>query len=187
MIDLLSPAQAAVALRAGKPIVYPTEGVYGLGCLPSQEDALTAVLTIKGRNQNKGFILIAANWAQLSPYVNFDALNAQQLVNLAGTWPGPVTWILPCTQSCSPLLRGQYHSVAVRISSHPVVQALCLAADSALISTSANISGQPPLRTLAECTALTWPVAGVVEGALGGQLGPTPIFDALTQQKVRSC
>jgi len=58
----------------------------------------------------------------------------------------PVTWIVPATDDVPWWIRGRHDSIAVRQTTHPVARALCELADSALVSTSANISGRPPAR-----------------------------------------
>lgn len=61
---------ASRALNQGKLIAYPTEAVYGLGCDPLNETAVMNLLSIKQRPIHKGLILIAADFAQLQPYIN---------------------------------------------------------------------------------------------------------------------
>ena len=62
-------AAACKAIKAGGVIAYPTEGVFGLGCDPANENAIEKLLSLKNRDIAKGFILIAANRQQLSPFV----------------------------------------------------------------------------------------------------------------------
>ncbi|MBT4146510.1 MAG: tRNA threonylcarbamoyladenosine biosynthesis protein RimN, partial [Gammaproteobacteria bacterium] len=61
---------ASRAINQGKLIAYPTEAVYGLGCDPLNETAVVNLLSIKQRSVHKGLILIAADFAQLQPYIN---------------------------------------------------------------------------------------------------------------------
>jgi L-threonylcarbamoyladenylate synthase len=67
---LIADISAALkALDAGGVIAYPTEAVYGLGCDPGNSVALQRILDIKSREAHKGFILIAANQDQLTPFL----------------------------------------------------------------------------------------------------------------------
>jgi len=102
------------------------------------------------------------------------------------SWPGPVTWIIPASSLCHPLLTGNRPTIAVRVSDHPVVRELCDGCGYALVSTSANISGEKPLADVAQITeAFAANIAGVVEGQLGGRENATSIFDASTGIQLR--
>lgn len=122
-------------------IAYPTESVFGLGCDPSCEAAIQKILTLKQRPANKGLILIAASIEQLQTYADFSQLNDAQLSAVKNTWPGPYTWIVPAKKSLSKLISGDFDSVAVRVSDHPIVRQICLAFNKPIVSTSANLSG----------------------------------------------
>ena len=80
---------AARVVRAGGLIAYPTEAVYGLGCNPRNERAVKRLLALKRRSASKGLILIAANFAQLEPFL--QPLSPPDRVRLEATWPGPQT------------------------------------------------------------------------------------------------
>lgn len=179
----LTPDQAAIVLRQGALIAYPTEGVYGLGCDPFNEAAVRRLLALKKRPMEKGLILVAAEMAQILPLVRFDGIDRSQV---EVHWPGPVTWTLPATETVPEWIRGRFDTVAVRISAHPVVQALCRAFGGAVVSTSANPAGQSPAMNCDQVASYFGDqLAGCVLGELGGQAGPTPIFDARTGQQLR--
>lgn len=131
--------QAASVIRAGGVVAYPTEGVWGLGCLPDDTISINRILDLKGRSAHKGLILVAANFEQLSPWL--DLLSSEQLARLQSTWPGPNTWLVPHHGRAPVLISGQHDKIALRVSAHSVVQALCQLAGSALVSTSANPQG----------------------------------------------
>jgi len=134
-------SDALTALRTQGVIAYPTESVFGLGCDPDCDIAIQKILDLKQRPMHKGLILIAANIEQLKSYADFSALTEQQITDIKATWPGPFTWIVPVTKSLSKLVSGDFDSVAVRVSDHPVVQQLCTDFGKPIISTSANLSG----------------------------------------------
>lgn len=180
----LNCQQAAVAVSAGKIIAYPTEAIYGLGCDPDNELALDALLQLKIRDRNKGLILVANDWSQIEPYVG--TVNEAKLATVMESWPGPVTWIMPASKKTSQLLTGGRDTLAVRISDHPVVRELCGCCNSALVSTSANISGQPPFLSASEIEqSFADTIAGVVQGELGGLQNATSIFDMETGVQLR--
>jgi hypothetical protein len=84
---------AARIIRRGGVVAYPTEAVYGLGCDPWDGDAVERILHMKRRDIAKGLILIAADPAQLEPFV--EPLSAERMAEIRATWPGPNTWLLP--------------------------------------------------------------------------------------------
>lgn len=131
-------------LRQGGIIAYPTEGVWGLGCLPWNEPGVRRILQLKRRPESKGMILVAASISQLSAYL--EGLEKNQLRLLAESWPGPVTWLVPDNGNAPGWIVGHHDTVALRVSAHPVIQSICTLTKSALISTSANLAGRPPAK-----------------------------------------
>jgi L-threonylcarbamoyladenylate synthase len=175
---------ALKALDEGGVIAYPTEAVYGLGCDPGNTVALQRILNIKSREAHKGFILIAASQTQLAPFLA-PVLPAWQ-AQLDAAWPGPVTFILPAASSVSPLLSGQRDTLAVRVSAHPLVNQLCNAYGGAIVSTSANLSGHPPLNTGQDVEhVFKGSIDAIIDGDVGQLSSPTQIIDIRTGQRLR--
>jgi L-threonylcarbamoyladenylate synthase len=171
-------------LQAGGVIAYPTEAVYGLGCDPRNQAAFSRLLALKGRPEAKGVILIAADEAQLTPYM--APLPDAILARLRRSWPGPVTWIVPAAVGTPAWLTGGRDTIAVRVTAHPPAAALCRAFGGALVSTSANRSDQPPARTKAELQRIFGDALDmIVPGPLGGLTQPTRICDARTGAIIR--
>lgn len=141
MAPLKSRLASRILLRGGV-IAYPTEGVWGFGCLPRNEQGARRILKIKGRSAAKGMILVAARISQFSDYI--EGLTQDQLDLLAASWPGPVTWLVPDNGSTPEWIVGDHDTVALRVSAHPIIQSICTQTKSALISTSANIAGRAP-------------------------------------------
>ena len=166
----------------GKVLAYPTEGVWGLGCLPDHPDAVRRLLNLKRRDPDKGLILIAARCEDLQPYI--QPLDEEQQAKLES--PGePVTWLVPAVESASALLRGTHATQAVRITRHSLCRTLCLEVGP-LVSTSANPEGAPPAKTSEEVEEMFGStIDGIVEGPLGGASGPSEIRDLLTGQVIR--
>lgn len=177
--------QARRTIRRGGVIAYPTEGVWGLGCDPWDSEAVARVLALKGRPLEKGLILVAASIAQ----VNFllAPLSSELRGRAQEHWPGPVTCLLPDLDNQVPSqVKGRHRTIAVRVSAHPVVSALCDALDQPLVSTSCNPAGRPPARH-------SWQVrryfgdetVHLVPGALGGSRKPSRILDIVTGHWLR--
>lgn len=138
----LSINRAADVLLGGGVIAYPTEGVFGLGCLPDVPRALLRLLAVKGRDPAKGLILIAATPEQLDGYVQPD-----ELARLPEPTPSsPVTWIATPGPRTHALVRGANPGVAVRITTNPVAAAICDRVQSPITSSSANLAGKPVVR-----------------------------------------
>lgn len=173
--------RAIKVLTEGQVIAYPTEAVFGVGCDPDNQQAIALLLQLKQRQKSKGLILIAADYQQLLPYVDDSALSAEQRQRMLQSWPGPVTWVLPARPGLSDWLTGQFDTIAVRVSDHPLVQQLCRAYGKPLTSTSANLSGLPACRSAAEVLAqLGDQLPLVLDAATGGRLNPSEIRDIRT-------
>ncbi|KIE19281.1 tRNA threonylcarbamoyladenosine biosynthesis protein RimN [Vibrio sinaloensis] len=178
--------RALNALNDGEVIAYPTEGVFGVGCDPDNPEAIQKLLELKQRPVEKGLILIAASYEQLLPYIDESQLTAQQLEQVHQTWPGPVTWIMPCSDKVSNWVSGQFDSIAVRVTDHPLVQKMCNAFGKPLTSTSANLTGEPPCITTEQVyQQLGDKLVAVLEGETGGREKPSEIRDAKTSQVLR--
>lgn len=183
-IDPEEIKKAVDALKKGGVIAYPTEAVYGLGCDPFNVDAVGQLLHIKHRHMDKGFILVASNWKQVEPLVEHIAppLLAQVLQN----WPGPISWVFPAKSSIPAWITGKHKTIALRVSAHPAIQALCLSFGGPIISTSANIEGQPPARNY-RTVKMTFGklISMIVKGEVGQSAKPSEIRDAITGEIIR--
>jgi L-threonylcarbamoyladenylate synthase len=183
-LNFLHLRVVARTIQAGGIVAYPTEAVYGLGCDPCNEPAVQRLLALKHRPMHKGLILIAADFAQLTPFL--QPLSPADQTRLAATWPGPYTWLIPTRTDTPRWLRGQHDTLAVRVTAHPLAAALCRACGHALVSTSANFSGRPPARTaLAVRRQLGRMIDTLLAGPTGGAVKPTEIRDLRSSQLVR--
>jgi len=186
MNPALSVADAAILLQRGGVIAYPTEAVWGLGCDPFDEAAVTRLLALKQRPVDKGLILVAGLLDQFDGLLDWDALPVDRQESVFASWPGPHTWTVPASGRVPDWITGTHDDVAVRVSAHPTVVALCAAFGGPLVSTSANPAGAPPPRTLdAFDPALQAALDGVVAGITGGLERPTAIRDARSGMALR--
>ena len=173
---------AAHILEQGGVIAYPTEGLFGIGCLPDDVDAVVRILTIKRRDPDMGLVLIASDLEQVHDWIRLPKSHP----DLESSNERPVTWIIPASDDAPLLVRGKHPSLAIRLTAHPIARALCEAVDSALVSTSANVSGRPPARNRhvlrRDFGAL---VDYIVPGDLGGASGASEIRDLLSGEVLR--
>ena len=178
---------AAVVLRSGGVVAYPTEAVYGLGCDPHDHAAFERVFALKQRPSTQGVLLIAADFAQVEKYVDLARVPADALARARATWPGPHTWIFPRAASVPDWIAGSHTGIALRVTAHPLAAALCRAFGGALVSTSANRHGEPPARTAAQVrSAFGDQLVYILDGAVGSQERPTPIRDAISGELIRT-
>ncbi len=173
---------ATAHLKAGDVIAYPTEAVYGLGCDPLNQQAVLNLLALKQRSIDKGLILIAANFNQLSPFL---AYNESILDKIRPTWPGAVTWIIPAQDWVPVWLTGSRRSLAVRVTAHPLAKALCQQFNGAIVSTSANPNTKPPARTALQVRHYFSQQVAIIAGATAGNKNPSVIYDAVTGSQLR--
>lgn len=183
--DILS---AVDALKDGQIIAYPTEAVWGLGCDPYNADAFQKLLQLKQRPIEKGVILLASDIAQIDFLLhNLEPDIYQQMLN---SWQHQhnqaVTWLIPTHSRIPTWITGQHQQVAVRVSQHPLCQALCRAFDGFIVSTSANPSNLPPAESYPQCFSYFVDNIHYLHGETGGFTRPSRIIDAITGNIIRA-
>jgi L-threonylcarbamoyladenylate synthase len=175
---------ALTALREGGVIAYPTESVWGLGCDPNNHSAFQRLLRIKQRAAEKGVILVASSINQLGSLQ--DSLSAAQRQTLQTPTEFPTTWLIPANDTVPDWIRGEHSTVAIRISSHPIVMQLCNAFNGMIVSSSANRAGLDPAKTYSEAySVFADEVDAYVQGETGGALQPSQIIDLQTGARLR--
>ncbi|WP_416139540.1 L-threonylcarbamoyladenylate synthase [Halomonas sp. HK25] len=185
MSQAIQIAHAVATLRRGGVIAYPTEAVWGLGCDPDNDEALTRLLRLKQRDPAKGVILVAGSIAQFAPWLS--GLPFELHAPLAASWPGPNTWLVPDNGRSHGLVRGGHTRVALRVSAHPLVAALCEAFGGPIVSTSANRASEPPAMSADEVRDVFGDgLDAIVEGELGGLERPSTIRDLASGQLMRA-
>ncbi|MFT4614029.1 MAG: L-threonylcarbamoyladenylate synthase [Bacteroidia bacterium] len=175
---------AVQALGAGGIIACPTEAVWGLSCDPENAHAVTRLLKLKQRSVDKGLILVASDESQLFPLL--EGLNDQQRKALSDSWPGPATWLIPHNGAVPVWIAGSHDTVAVRVSEHPAVRALCIAWGGPVVSTSANPGGAQPAKAAFQVRRYFGnALDGMLPGALGSSTRPTVIRDLVSGGVIR--
>lgn len=164
-------------VQAGGIFAYPTEGVFGLGCDPCNESAARHILRLKGdRPLSKGLIVLGGDFAQLAPFL--APLSAAQCAEFQKASSEFVTFIMPAAEHVPAYLSGAHTGeIAVRLCAWQPLIALCRALGHALISTSANLSGQAAARNRAEVEAYFSQAVAT---------GDLPILDAPTGGAARA-
>lgn len=135
---------AVEVLRKGGVILYPTDTVWGIGCDATNADAVRRVYQIKQRDDSKALICLVDSDARLQRYVRQVPDVAWQLIDsLKDSDSKPTTLILDGAVNLAPNLIADDGSIALRITNEPFSKELCFRFQKALVSTSANISGEP--------------------------------------------
>jgi len=165
-------------MLSGEVVAYPTEAVWGLGCDPFNRHAVERILQLKQRPMEKGLILVAASMHQLDMLL--ADLSPSELTRLEDTWPGHVTWLLPHGGRVPIEICGKHDTVAVRVSGHPVVKALCTGFGGPIVSTSANPQTLPPARSGTDVRRyFASDHLTIVPGQVGNHAAPSEIRDLL--------
>ena len=162
---------AGYLLREGGVVVYPTETVYGIGCIPSDPDAAQRICELKGR-ADKPLPLICADIKAARKVVEMTP-EAEKLATKF--WPGPLTMVLPAKVKYSMWVQRGAKTLGVRVSPYPMAQKLAKEAGGVIVSTSANISGDEPAKSADEAKKI---FGNKVDIILDG--GPSPGVESST-------
>ncbi|MCR5533200.1 MAG: threonylcarbamoyl-AMP synthase [Paludibacteraceae bacterium] len=146
--------QAALrVLREGGIIVYPTDTVWGIGCDATNEEAVRKIYALKQREDSKSMLVLLDSPAKLNYYVAdipdaaWALLEASDTSDLSdSSYQKPLTIIYPNARNMAKNLIAEDGSIGIRITNEPFSKALCAQLKHPIVSTSANISGQPTPR-----------------------------------------
>jgi len=128
------------ALKTGKTILYPSDTIWGIGCDATNEAACQRILEIKERPENKSFILLADSFQMIEKYIPEFPSVCYDLVDLSDK---PLTIIYPNAQGLAPGVLAEDGSVGIRLTKDPICLSLIRSIRKPIVSTSANISGEP--------------------------------------------
>ena len=148
MTDVLQ--KAVQTLHAGGLLLYPTDTLWGIGCDATNETAIEKVYALKRRADSKSLILLVSGMEMVSRYVSRIPDIAYNLTEAAGA---PLTLIYPQARGLAANVPAADGSVALRIVQHDFCRQLLRHFRRPLVSTSANLSGQPPPATFAQISA----------------------------------
>ncbi len=139
--------RAVDVLRQGGTIIYPTDTVWGIGCDATNPEAVRKVYAIKQREDSKALICLVDSQGRLQRYVRGVPDVAWDIFDLATR---PTTIILSNAVNLAPNLLAEDGSIGLRVTAEVFSQTLCYRFQKAIVSTSANISGQPAPQTFAD-------------------------------------
>lgn len=139
--------KAADILFKGGIILYPTDTIWGIGCDATNEDAVRRVYELKKRSDSKSMLVLLDSEAKLNYYVENVPDLAFDLIEMSEK---PLTVIYDGARNVAPNLLAEDGSLGIRITREEFSKQLCFRFRKALVSTSANISGEPSPRNFSE-------------------------------------
>ena len=134
-------------MREGGAILYPTDTIWGIGCDATNEDAVRRVYEIKQRQDSKAMLVLVDSSVKVDFYVQDVPEVAWDLIDLADK---PLTIIYSGARNLAANLLAEDGSVGIRVTNEDFSKRLCQQFRKAVVSTSANISGQPSPRNFSE-------------------------------------
>ncbi len=140
-IDGEALAHAALILRRGGLVAFPTETVYGLGADADNETAVKSIFAAKGRPNDNPLIIHVPDIALCESYVERIDSEAKRLMEKF--WGGPLTIIMKRSKRAKDCVTAGLSTVAIRLPSHSVAHALIKEAKTGIAAPSANLSGKP--------------------------------------------
>ena len=164
-------AEAARGMMQGGLAVYPTETFFGLGCRADRADAVLRIFEAKRRKADMPLPVILGSAEQLELVAAPASSLASALADLSAFWPGPFTRLLPARSGLPEALTGGTGRIALRVSSHPAARALAEVCGFPIVSSSANISGRPPVTKVEE---LDPELLDFLRPGIDGVLAPPP-------------
>ena len=133
-------AKALKVIQEGGIILYPTDTIWGIGCDAANTDAVKRIFALKQRDEAKSMIILLDTDNKLQSYIQDVPELAYNLIEYA---ENPLTLVLPGAKNISPALIAADGSVGVRVTTHQFCQQVIQRLRRPLVSTSANISGEP--------------------------------------------
>lgn len=134
-------------MREGGVILYPTDTIWGIGCDATNEDAVRRVYEIKQRQDSKAMLVLVDSSVKVDFYVRDVPEVAWDLIDLADK---PLTIIYSGARNLAANLLAEDGSVGIRVTNEDFSKRLCQQFRKAIVSTSANISGQPSPKNFSE-------------------------------------
>lgn len=139
--------QALDTLKSGGIILYPTDTIWGLGCDATNPEAVEKIFALKGRDKGKSMIVLLGNDYQLEGYVQEVPEVAYQLIEVADR---PLTIIYQKAKNLAPNVVAEDGSIGIRVVRHPFCEELIQRFRKPIVSTSANLSGEPSAQNFVE-------------------------------------
>ena len=147
MVTVTLTSPSAVVMEEGGIILYPTDTIWGIGCDATNEEAVRRVYEIKHRADSKAMLVLVDSPVKVDFYVDDVPAVAWDLIELADK---PLTIIYSSARNLAPNLLAEDGSVGIRVTNEEFSKRLCQQFRKAIVSTSANVSGQPSPACFAE-------------------------------------
>ena len=170
------------SLAANNIVSIPTDTVYGLSC-SINKISVNKLINLKQRDSSKGFIIISHKVEHLLKYIDVSSLSSEQILELKTPQPQSTTWIAPAVEGIQWLTGGKL-TIAIRLVQTIEIQEICSFLDSAIISTSANISGQTFINN-AQAINNVFSGIMVFNNKISYQATPSKILNISTGEKIR--
>jgi L-threonylcarbamoyladenylate synthase len=177
--DILTASEPGIKralelLRAGQVIAFPTDTVYGLAALASDQASVRRIYELKGRSLSQPLVLMVPDAEAVEGWAVVDERARRYMERW---WPGPLTLVLAAAPGLRPpLVSGRPRTLGVRVPGHAPALALLRAAGTGLATTSANLSGQQPAQTALEA-AWVRGLAAVLDGGRTPGGVPSTVLD----------
>src|ERR1700716_647363 len=172
--DEVGIARARQLLADGEVIGFPTDTVYGLAALASDQRAIRPIYELKGRPLRQPLVLMIADPEVAQRWSEVDERARAYMLRW---WPGPLTLVLPARPGLRPpLVAGRPRTIGIRVPHHPAALALLEKAGEGLATTSANRSGQPPAASALDAAWVTGVAAVLDAGRSPGGI-PSTVLD----------
>jgi L-threonylcarbamoyladenylate synthase len=142
--------KALEVIQQGGIILYPTDTIWGIGCDANNTEAIKKIYQLKQRDEAKSMIILLDTENKLESYVQDVPAIAYDLIEFAES---PLTLVMPGAKNLSPAIISADGSIGIRVSKHPFCQQLIQRLRKPLVSTSANISGQPSPQNFSQISA----------------------------------
>jgi len=170
--------QVSKLLSKDKVGVIPTETLYGIAANPFSEEAVKKVFKVKKRDYSKPIILLVSTIEQLELLVKEIPPVAKPLIE--HFWPGPLTIVFPAKPEVPKLVTGGTGTVAIRMSSSPIVRKVINFFNAPITGTSANISGESPLTSPKEVKRVLKNVDFLIDAGELKKTKPSTVVSVVT-------
>ncbi len=184
IIDLNDRYEEAIertvsALKEGKLIIYPTDTVYGIGCDATNESAVNKLYKVKERNRDKPLSVLVGGLGQIIKY--FD-INGEELMYITKYLPGPYTFILK-TKREMPVSKND--KIGVRVPNYVFIRKVALKLGRPIVTTSANISGKNPPKSIYELDEIKDRADLIINGGTTKEQLPSTVVDIRERKIIR--
>ncbi len=137
-------------LLQDKPVIIPTDTIYGFSCLPNAFKAIEKIISLKKRDQNKPFLLLDTNIARIKSLLTEDSFSLSFIDQIVAKklWPGPLTIIAEKNKNINLKFLKNFQTVGIRYPKNDYLKAIIKKTSRPILSTSINLSGEKEITNL---------------------------------------